>query len=477
MNKDLSTYFCIVGSGPAGSILAKNLAEKGFQTILVEAGSLDGKNIKQPCFDKINIDKNYQINLNSSYQIGGASNLWSGKMHSLDEIDFVKKSYIKNCTWPFKKTKLAFYYKKASKILSLPNKNKLNNFYLSSLMMKKNSTISIKNMYTASKPYNFKYFLKTKINNLKNLTILTDSKVISLSQEVKNGKISYINVKDKKLNNFRIFAKNFILACGGIEIPRIMLNSKNKNFPHGIGNQHGNVGRYFSTHPKGNLGVAIINKGANFNLFKNKYMSKGYVRVGITLPIKTLLKKKIINHFVEFYPYSKNNSIFKGLNVLKKIKSILGYKENLKYFHARYQLDQIPNKDNKVFLSKKKDKYGIPLININWKFTKDDRKSLTKFNNYIDDFFKKQNIGNLYLNFEKNKKEFIAIHSHFMGTTRMGSDPRNSVTNHNGKVHGVKNLFISGPSLFPTYGNSNPMLTIVALALKQCDYFLKKKSK
>ena len=55
----------------------------------------------------------------------------------------------------------------------------------------------------------------------------------------------------------------------------------------------------------------------------------------------------------------------------------------------------------------------------------------------------------------------------------MGRNPKNSVTNHHGKVHGLENLFISGPSLFPTYGNSNPMLTIAALALRQCDYFLK----
>jgi hypothetical protein len=474
MNKDLNTNFCIVGSGPAGSVLAKKLAEKGIQCILVEAGSLDDKHIKQPCFDKINIDKDYQINLNSSYQVGGASNLWSGKMHTLDEIDFIKRPYIKNFTWPFKKIKLISYYKKASKILSLPNKDNFNNFFLSTLKIKKNNTISIKNVYTANKPHNFKYFFKKKNYRLKNLKILTDSKVISLSQDVKNKKISYINIKDKKLNNFKIFAKNFILACGGVEIPRVLLNSKNKNFPLGIGNQHGNVGKYFSTHPKGNLGVAIINKETKFKLHRNKYISKGFLRAGIVLPHKIMIKKKIINHFVEFYPYKEDEYIFKGLQKLKKIKSFFGYKENQKYFHARYQLDQIPNKDNKVFLSKKKDKYGVPLININWKFTKDDQKNLIKFNNHIKEFFKIQNIGTLDFNFEKNKKNFIAIHSHFMGTTRMGSNPKNSVTNDIGKVHGIKNLFISGPSLFPTYGNSNPMLTIIALALKQCDYFLKK---
>ena len=62
MHEDLKTYFCIVGSGPAGTVLAKNLAKKGFKTILVEAGNSKGKNIKQPCFDKVNIDKDFQIN-------------------------------------------------------------------------------------------------------------------------------------------------------------------------------------------------------------------------------------------------------------------------------------------------------------------------------------------------------------------------------------------------------------------------------
>ena len=130
MNKDLNTYFCIIGSGPAGSILAKNLAKKGFKVIIVEAGNLDGKNIKQPFLNKINIDKDYQIKISSSYQMGGASNLWSGKIHSLDEIDFLKRPNINNFTWPFNKIKLAYYYKKAAKIFSYPENDKIKNFFL-----------------------------------------------------------------------------------------------------------------------------------------------------------------------------------------------------------------------------------------------------------------------------------------------------------------------------------------------------------
>ena len=481
MSKDLNTHFCIVGSGPAGSILAQNLAKKGFQTILVEAGSLDSKNIKQPCFDKININKNYQTNLNSSYQVGGASNLWSGKISELDEIDFTKRTFIKDYGWPFKKKKLDPYYNKASKILSLPSKNLLKNISSSSLLLTKNdNNIFLKNTYIPKEPYNFKYLIKSKINHLKKLKLLTESKVLSLSQKTKNGNIYCANVKNKKLQKFKIFAKIFILACGGIEIPRILLNSQSEKLPYSIGNRHGNVGRYFSTHPRGNLGVAIIKKEANFNssLFKKKIFFKGYVRSGLVLSKKIQLKKNIINHFVEFFPYGKKaqiTNIYRNDGTyLKKISLILGLEKNFKYFHTLFHLDQIPNKNNKVFLSKKKDKYGMPLLNVNWKFTKDDQKSLTTFNKYIYNFFKSKNLGQLNVSFLKNKKNFTAIHSHFMGTTRMGSNPLNSVTDHNGKVHGVKNLFISGPSLFSTYGNSNPMLTIVAVAFKQCNYFLRK---
>ena len=51
-----------------------------------------------------------------------------------------------------------------------------------------------------------------------------------------------------------------------------------------------------------------------------------------------------------------------------------------------------------------------------------------------------------------------------MGTTRMHPDPRKGVVDDDCRVHGTANLFIAGPSVFPTGGYANPTLTIVALA-------------
>ncbi len=41
----------------------------------------------------------------------------------------------------------------------------------------------------------------------------------------------------------------------------------------------------------------------------------------------------------------------------------------------------------------------------------------------------------------------------------MGKDPNTAVTNENAQVYDIDNLYISGPSLFPTYGFANPFLT------------------
>jgi choline dehydrogenase-like flavoprotein len=58
---------------------------------------------------------------------------------------------------------------------------------------------------------------------------------------------------------------------------------------------------------------------------------------------------------------------------------------------------------------------------------------------------------------------------HHMGTTRMGDDPKSSVTDAHGRVHDVGNLWVAGSSLFPTGSWANPTLTIVALALRTAE--------
>ncbi len=61
-------------------------------------------------------------------------------------------------------------------------------------------------------------------------------------------------------------------------------------------------------------------------------------------------------------------------------------------------------------------------------------------------------------------------HFHHMGTTRMHADPRHGVVDADCRIHRLENFYIASSSVFPTSGNVNPTLTIVALAIRLADH-------
>jgi len=60
--------------------------------------------------------------------------------------------------------------------------------------------------------------------------------------------------------------------------------------------------------------------------------------------------------------------------------------------------------------------------------------------------------------------------AHQMGTCRMGSDAKSAVTNGNGEIYGVKNLFVCDGSVFPAASGVNPMLSIMGLSHRSAQY-------
>jgi choline dehydrogenase-like flavoprotein len=61
---------------------------------------------------------------------------------------------------------------------------------------------------------------------------------------------------------------------------------------------------------------------------------------------------------------------------------------------------------------------------------------------------------------------------HFMGTCRMGTDPKTSVLDKWCRAHDVANLWVVDGSCFPTSGGYNPTLTILANAYRVADHFI-----
>jgi choline dehydrogenase-like flavoprotein len=146
---------------------------------------------------------------------------------------------------------------------------------------------------------------------------------------------------------------------------------------------------------------------------------------------------------------------------------ILENKSNL--FSLEVHGEQVPNPDSRIYLSKEQDRLGMPKVVIDWRYTAQDIDSVKQSLSIFRDELDRTGTGELMFDeatLEKDLLRFGAYGGHHGGTTRMGTDTKNSVVDTDCKVHGVGNLYVASNSVFPTSSQANPTLTITALALR-----------
>lgn len=70
----------------------------------------------------------------------------------------------------------------------------------------------------------------------------------------------------------------------------------------------------------------------------------------------------------------------------------------------------------------------------------------------------------------EERREPLGCGHHEMSTLRMGQDPRDSVTDSNGRIRALSNLYIVGPAIFPALDSAGPVLPGIALTLRLADH-------
>lgn len=507
----IDTNVCVIGSGPAGAIVAAELAKKNIDVLLLEAGSNE-PDFSFDSISKTNIFSDVSdFRFGWSRQLGGASNLWAGRTYPLEGIDFKKRSWVPNSGWPFSYESLIPFYKRAAKILAIPgykffekcNKPNLDECFLSSILNGETG-LETKCFQWAKTPFNSSVYLKSVAKDHCSLRIILNASVSRLQENADTSSVISAELTKVDGDKVTVKARYFIVAAGGIETPRLLLNS-NQISPAGIGNEYDNVGRYFSTHPKADMAAIVLKKSISTSnaLFKDSPLKTGSFRHGISFSKEVQEKHELLNHYVQLSPLLEYQAS-QAFEVLKKTKVLqnglidrsrlmksflpgLGkiayagigrlarFQPRTKTFILRGFLDQYPNKENRISLSSDRKEDGTKKINLSWRFSDEDKASVINFFSHLDAALQENEIGRVEYSGLKKSEDWplISIHSHFMGATRMGEDKKTSVTDRNARVHGVSNLYIAGPSLFPTYGFANPFLTIAALSLRLSEHLEK----
>lgn len=451
----INTDICIVGAGIAGIQLAISLINTGIKIVLIEAGDTQYNKSIQEAHRFVTTDLSID-NESRIIALGGTSTVWAGVLCPFDPIDFEKRDWVPNSGWPFSKEKLIPYYDKAATLLGIP---KVRDFIIDKRSIQNlglGPDFEPNMFYIMNKKYrDFGKRFKENLRTSTGITVFTNSNATTLETD-KNGKaVNSVNVQTLQRNRFRVNATHFVLAAGGIENARLLLLSKSKQYPKGIGNFNHQVGRYYMDHPKFKSGFLIFNK--NIDISNQRYIDTmlGRHRLGIKLTETSQRKYRLLNSYIRVDPEYR-----KSLKLWRKNTHAMR-------FELKNYMEQVPIPSNRITLSSEKDAFGLPKASIHWSLSPIDKRTIIYIHKLINESNNTTREYSFKSSLLNNKGVWnVEDSSHHMGTTRMGLDPTTSVTDANARVHGIKNLYIAGSSLFPTSGYANPTYTIFALTQK-----------
>ncbi|MCP3998003.1 MAG: GMC family oxidoreductase [bacterium] len=254
-------------------------------------------------------------------------------------------------------------------------------------------------------------------------------------------------------------AKAIVLATGAIETPRLLLNSVGPSSPNGVGNEQGQVGLHLMEHLYFRVaavsdrtfepaGLPIDSRIWDFNA-GNDEVAAGFV-----------LGQEVGN-FEGPAGFALEGATGFGSK----------HREAMRRFRSGIELmsvaEQLPRTENRVSLSRENDSFGSPLAHVDTKLDEADLAILDtmhrKLHELIDAMGNTRKVGQ-YGAYD------APYATHVAGTCRFGGDPRSSVCDAEGAIHGHPNLVLADASVLPTQGaGDSPSLTIQALALRAAE--------
>jgi choline dehydrogenase-like flavoprotein len=123
-----------------------------------------------------------------------------------------------------------------------------------------------------------------------------------------------------------------------------------------------------------------------------------------------------------------------------------------------------------VSLDDATDRFGARRVRLEWRVTQQDLDSLSAAQRLFARSLAATGVEMRPREGDDGWSAHIAPGAHHMGTTRMHRDPRGGVVDEHCRVHGTRNLYVAGSSVFPTGGWVPPTLTILALTLRLADH-------
>ncbi len=515
-NAQIAADVCIVGAGAAGIALAKELIGQSFDVCLLESGGLELDIPTQMLYRGILRGVHYlPLEATRLRYFGGTTNHWGGASRPLDPIDFERREWVPHSGWPFDRTHLEPYYRRAQPVLELgPFAYSLEEWQGADLhpAAPLDKRVLTNAFLQKSPPTRFGKVYREELRRAPNLRIYLHANVLEIETTGNGNAVRRLRAASLARNDFFATARLYVLATGGIENARLLLLSDRVN-PKGVGNTNGLVGRFFMEHPNFHPGKAAtmlpLDFPSGFYKTRTRVTHPAFPQAPVDLwgfitpTEETLRRHGLLNFGIAPLPVPtpppdgvKSAGIFKRAltkgewpedfwehigNVIADIddvaahayRKLAGQDQPVMQFDVGYWTEQRPNPESRVYLSNERDELGQRRIVFDWRLTEQDRETMRAALRLFAQELGKAGLGRLRIDpvaLGDKPESLLQPSFHHMGTTRMHADPKRGVVDPNCRMHEVSNLYIAGSSVFPAVGHANPTITITALAIRLADH-------
>jgi choline dehydrogenase-like flavoprotein len=498
----------VVGSGAAGLPLALDLARRGQPVVLLESGG-DSKDASD-LHDAADLNRGVAVGLPIKIErrarvLGGTTQLWRGQCMRLHDIDLAVRPWVPHSGWPLTLRDLAEYYARAERWIGVCGSEYGEALWagharLHPIEWNEHHLLHDFTQY-APRPQLAGQYRKELSRSRLVWTVLnaTVSRVV-LRERAACG----VEVAGRDGVGTFVPARKVVLAAGSIENARLLMLSDPEGVGLGLGRHH--TGRFLQDHPV--VRTAEIHP-FDYTFFQDRYviLRRGRQRL--------FPKVRLAPEAQEKYELMDANAVFlhdhddPGFAAATRLvnaartrqwRDIQGadaawtarhpvplLRDAYRRFgrglatatrpaHVWLQLwlEQQPDEDSRVTLDESRDTLGLRRARLDWRCSEQEMRTSRRLTRWIAEDLVRMRLAEVTelpaMQSDDAWLESVRDAAHPAGTTRMSAHPDHGVVDKNLQVHGVPGLFVVGGSVFPTAGYANPVLTIVALALRLAEH-------
>ena len=520
----LDADVCIVGAGPAGLTLAAELVGCGAKIILLESGGRESDRETDSLNEivSVGVPRELDPGLVRNRGLGGTSATWSGRLATLDPIDFAARPWVPESGWPVSRAELQPYYARAAVHLGSVVADSCDPEVLERIARRMPQTdpellvpyVWAYSRQDAARRDFMRFGNAARESGLPGIACFLHATVTQIETNEAGSALDRLEVTGRDGQVRWLRSRRVVLCAGAIENARLLLASNRVN-PSGVGNQSGLVGSFLMDHLRGPVAEFAPHQWLDAQRVFGDFLLKaaalpasvsaagatgtGRMTPGYALSPSIQESEGLLNCAVfiagrpaEDDPLDSALRLAGGQNPLTNLRNVLRHPvvaaqalerplrrgrfplSIVSELHLLCITEQRPDPASRITLADRRDALGAPLARIDWRVGEQEASTVRRTTRLFVEQMQRMGCPApvpTQMITDETAEFFLPDVAHPSGTTRMSEDASRGVVDPNCAVHGVKGLYALGGSVFPTNGHANPTQTIVALAVRLADYF------